>query len=71
MGLQDYGKDANGRNPFKLTYGTETVIPIEIGVTNIRREMFQEEGNDGQLRVNLDCLDEVREKASHKMTKYQ
>ena len=33
--------------------------------------MFQEEGNDDQLKLNLDCLDEVREKASHKMMKYQ
>ena len=33
--------------------------------------MFHEKNNDDQLRVNLDCLDEVREKASDKMTKYQ
>ena len=33
--------------------------------------MFQEEGNNDQLRVNFDCLNEVREKASHKMMKYQ
>ena len=33
--------------------------------------MFHEENNDDQLRVNLDCLDKVREKASNKMTKYQ
>ena len=33
--------------------------------------MFLEEDNDNQLRVNLDCLDEVREKAFDKMTKYQ
>ena len=33
--------------------------------------MFHEEGNDDQLKVNLDCLDEVRDGASNKMTKYQ
>ena len=33
--------------------------------------MFQEEGNGDQLKLNLDCLDEVREKASHRMMKYQ
>ena len=57
--------------PFRLTYGTETVIPVEVGITSIGREMFHEENNDDQLRVNLDCLDEVRERASNKMTKYQ
>ena len=57
--------------PFRLTYGIEAVIPIEVGITNIRREAFQEENNNDQLMVNLDCLDEVRNRASHIMTKYQ
>ena len=56
--------------PFKLTYGIEVVIPVEVGITSIRWEMFHEENNDDQLWINLDCLDEVREKASNKMTKY-
>ena len=60
-----------GETPFRLTYGTEAIIPVKIGATSIRREMFQEEGNNDQLRVNLDCLNEVKEKASHKMMKYQ
>ena len=60
-----------GETPFRLTYGTEAVFLIKVGVTSIRREMFQEENNDNQLRVNLDCIDKVREKASDKMTKYQ
>ncbi|XP_075654711.1 uncharacterized protein LOC142624863 [Castanea sativa] len=60
-----------GETPFRLTYGTEVVILVEVGITSMRREMFPEESNDDQLRVNLDCLDEVREKASEKMMKYQ
>ena len=35
--------------PFRLTYGTEAVIPVEVGVTSIRREVFNEKGNDDQL----------------------
>ncbi|XP_030946028.1 uncharacterized protein LOC115970549 [Quercus lobata] len=60
-----------GETPFRLTNGTEAVIPIEVGVTSIRREVFNEEGNDDQLRLNLDCLDEIRDKASSRMTRYQ
>ena len=60
-----------GETPFRLTYGTEVVILVEIGVASIKREMFQEENNVDQLQVNLDCIDEVRKKASNKMTKYQ
>ncbi|XP_075649727.1 uncharacterized protein LOC142620211 [Castanea sativa] len=54
-----------------LTYGTETIIPVRVGITSMRREVFSEGSNDDQLRVNLDCLDEVRDGSSQKMTKYQ
>ena len=59
-----------GETPFRLTYGTEAVLPVEVGVTSIRWKVFNEEDNDDHLRINLDCLDEVRDKASSKMTKY-
>ena len=57
--------------PFRLTYGTEAVIPVEVGVTSIRRGTFNEEINDDELQLNLDCLDEIRDNTSSKMTKYQ
>ena len=59
-----------GETPFRLTYGTEAVIPVEVGVTSIRREAFSEEGNEDKLQLNLDCLDEVRDKVSSIMAKY-
>ena len=60
-----------GETPFRLTYGTIAMISVEVGVTSIRREVFNEESNDDHLRINLDCLDKVREKASIRMMKYQ
>ncbi|XP_030941748.1 uncharacterized protein LOC115966716 [Quercus lobata] len=60
-----------GETPFRLTYGTEAVIPVEVGVTSIRRGTFRNGPNDEGLRLNLDCLDEVRDNASGRMTKYQ
>ncbi|XP_075663300.1 uncharacterized protein LOC142632865 [Castanea sativa] len=60
-----------GETPFRLTYGTEAVIPVEVGIASTRREVFREENNDDQLRINLDCLDEVRDKASNMTMKYQ
>ena len=53
--------------PFRLTYVTEAVIPVKAGVTSMRREVFHEDSNYDQLKVNLDCLDEVREEASQKI----
>ena len=60
-----------GEIPFRLTYGIEAVISVEVGVTSTRRAAFSEEGNNNKLRLNLDCLDKVRDKASSRMTKYQ
>nr|XP_023896291.1 uncharacterized protein LOC112008185 [Quercus suber] len=60
-----------GETPFRLTYGTEAVIPVEVGVTSTRREVFNEDENDDSLRFDLDCLDEVRDKAFSRMTEYQ
>ena len=59
-----------GETPFRLTYGIEAVILVEVGVTSMKREVFQENSNEDQLKVNLDCLDEVKEEASQKMAKY-
>nr|XP_023924890.1 uncharacterized protein LOC112036313 [Quercus suber] len=60
-----------GETPFRLTYGTEAVIPVEVGVTSTRREMFNEEANNDRLQFNLDCLEEVRDKACSRVTEYQ
>jgi len=57
--------------PFNLTYGTDSVILVEIGLTSLRKEFFNEDSNDNQLKLNLDCLDEVRDQASQRMAKYQ
>ena len=38
-----------GETPFRLTYGTEAVIPVEVGVTSVRRETFNEECNGDEL----------------------
>ena len=64
-------RTSTGETPFRLTYGTKVVILVKVGVTSTRQAAFSEEGNDDKLRLNLDCLDEVRDKASSRMTKYQ
>uniref|UniRef100_A0A2N9FNL1 Integrase catalytic domain-containing protein n=1 Tax=Fagus sylvatica TaxID=28930 RepID=A0A2N9FNL1_FAGSY len=60
-----------GETPFKLTFGTEAVIPVEIGLTTLRTTFHKEEENEGQLRLNLDLLDETRDKAARRITLYQ
>ena len=53
-----------GETPFNLTYGTEAVISVKVGLTSLRREFFNEQSNNNQLKLNLDCLDEVKDQAS-------
>ena len=35
-----------GEIPFNLTYGTKAVIPIEVGITSLKREFFDKQSND-------------------------
>ncbi|XP_075655180.1 uncharacterized protein LOC142625397 [Castanea sativa] len=60
-----------GETPSSLTYSTQALIPVEVGVTNLRREVFQEGRNNEELRINLDCLEESRDGTSCKMVEYQ
>ena len=39
-----------GETPFNLTYGTEAVIPVEVGLTSLKREFFDEQDNNDQLK---------------------
>ena len=39
-------RSPTGETPFNLTYGTEVVILVEIGLTNISTEFFNEHSND-------------------------
>nr|GEV90052.1 reverse transcriptase domain-containing protein [Tanacetum cinerariifolium] len=70
-------KSSHGDTPFSLTYGTEAVIPTEIGMPKYRTTAVDVVSNDEKLRLNLDLLEERHElaaiceaKAKPKMTKY-
>ena len=60
-----------GETPFNLTYGTEAVISVEVGLTSLRREFFDKQDNNDQLKQNLDLVDEVRDQAAQRMAKYK
>ncbi|GJX72690.1 reverse transcriptase domain-containing protein [Tanacetum coccineum] len=70
-------KSSHGDTPFSLTYGTEAVIHAEIGMPTYRTTAVDAIYNDEELRLNLDLLEERREraaiheaKAKLQMTKY-
>ena len=52
--------------PFKLAYGSETVIPVEVHVANHKVMKYQDEENEEQLRLNLDLIDKIRMNAEQR-----
>ncbi|GKA93721.1 reverse transcriptase domain-containing protein [Tanacetum coccineum] len=57
-------KTSNGDTPFSLTYGTEVVIPAEIGMLTLRTAKVDPAQNNEALEINLDLLEEQREQAA-------
>ncbi|GJT62971.1 reverse transcriptase domain-containing protein [Tanacetum coccineum] len=57
-------KSSNGDTPFSLTYGTEAVIPAEIGMPTYRTAAVDIVRNDDEIRLNLDLVEERREQAA-------
>uniref|UniRef100_A0A2N9G5B1 RNA-directed DNA polymerase n=1 Tax=Fagus sylvatica TaxID=28930 RepID=A0A2N9G5B1_FAGSY len=49
-----------GETPFRMTFGTEAVVPVEIGMTTFRTALYDDQQNETQLRLNLDLIDEVQ-----------
>ncbi|GJZ45232.1 reverse transcriptase domain-containing protein [Tanacetum coccineum] len=64
-------KQSNRETPFSLTYGSEAVIPAEIGMPTHRTIMIREEFNDEEICLNLDLLQERRELAAIREAKYK
>ncbi|GJV03155.1 reverse transcriptase domain-containing protein [Tanacetum coccineum] len=64
-------KQSNGETPFSLTYGSEAVIPVEIGMPTHRTMMIREDENKNELCLNMDLLQERREAAAITEAKYK
>ncbi|GJS74760.1 reverse transcriptase domain-containing protein [Tanacetum coccineum] len=57
-------KSSNGETPFSLTYGTEAVIPAEIGMPTLWTAEIDPTKNNEALGINLDLIEERREQAA-------
>ena len=60
-----------GESPFKLAYGSEAVILVEVHMANQMVMKYQDKDNEKQLRLNLDLIDEVRMDAKQRTTRYK
>ncbi|GJV94666.1 hypothetical protein Tco_1187433 [Tanacetum coccineum] len=64
-------KARNGETSFSLTYGTEAMIQVEIGMPTLRTTEVDMIKNDAALEINLDLLEERREQAAIQEAKKQ
>ena len=51
------------KTPFKMAFGIKAVIPVEVGVSSLRRTCYDEQSNDEGLKLALNCLPKVRDDA--------
>ena len=64
-------KVGNNYTPFSLVYGSEAVLPPEIGIPTYRISSYDESKNNEELRLNLEFLEERRELAALREAKYK
>ena len=51
MGVSDDSRTPTGETPFRLTYGADAVISVEIGLTNYRMQNYIEDKNKEAMRL--------------------
>nr|KYP31367.1 hypothetical protein KK1_048369 [Cajanus cajan] len=61
-GLQIKHQSSTKETPFQLAYGTDAMMPVEIGEPSLRRQQFTEEANTVALNVELDLIEEARDR---------
>jgi hypothetical protein len=60
-----------GETPFSLAYGSEAVIPLEIGLPTLRTSEWEPTRNDLAQSQVLDLLEERREQTMIRLASYQ
>ena len=70
MGLQNYNKNPNRRNTLQLDIWHISSHLHQNRAYQPQKGVLYEHNNDDKLRLNLDCLEEVRDQASQRMAKY-
>ena len=64
-------KTPTGETPFRLTYGSEAVIPAEVKLMSYRVGNHDERKNDEAICLQLDLLDKFKATVEQRLTRYQ
>ena len=64
-------KVTTGATPFALAYGAEAVVPVEVTHVSPRVKAYDPETNEEGMKLALDLIDEVRDRANAQMVENQ
>lgn len=64
-------KSSTEATPFMLTYVTEAVVSIEVGIASLHVGQFEEQMNQEGLKMIIDLVDEVRDETYTKVQEYK
>ncbi|CAL9031318.1 unnamed protein product, partial [Prunus brigantina] len=64
-------RTATGETPFSMAFGSEAVVPVEIGEPSYRTESFTPKANGEALALSLDLIEERRAQASLRNEAYK
>ncbi|XP_021757326.1 uncharacterized protein LOC110722358 [Chenopodium quinoa] len=53
-------KEATGKTPFALVYGSDAVLPVEVGIPSPRVTFYDPDRNDQLKPLTLDLLPQIR-----------
>ncbi|XP_021995601.1 uncharacterized protein LOC110892759 [Helianthus annuus] len=68
---QTMPKTSTGETPFSLVYGSEAVIPAEIGLPSPRMIAMEKQDNERERRIDLELLEERHENAAIAEARYK
>ncbi|XP_021812768.1 uncharacterized protein LOC110755796 [Prunus avium] len=64
-------RTSTGETPFSLAFGSEVVVPVEIGESSYRTEVFEPKANEAALALSLDLIEERRTAANLRNEAYK
>jgi len=56
-------QSSTGETSYNLTYGTDAMLPVEVGETTLHRQLNDLKLDEECMKIELDLLEELREKA--------
>ncbi|BFG37056.1 hypothetical protein CerSpe_233300 [Prunus speciosa] len=64
-------RTSTGETPFSLAFGSEAVVPVEIGESSYRTESFEPKANEAAVALSLDLIEERRTVANLRNEAYK